>query len=199
MLLDRRQYLVKERVAFVKLTDTYDIFDPESGQQIGVAREEPPAWAKYGRLLVQKQIMPTTVNVYEDEGSPPVLTLRKNPTILRAKVSVTDAWGNPLGLFVQHYRSFRLSGGGFRVFDAPGNRVADVKGDWKGWNFQFLDPGGTELGVVTKTWAGLGKELFTTADNYAIALTGQAPAGPETAALLLAAGLAIDIVFKEGK
>ena len=44
-------------------------------------------------------------------------------------------------------------------------------------------------------WAGLGKELFTSADNYVIALT-QEPK-PSEAILLLAAGLAVDTVYKE--
>ena len=42
---------------------------------------------------------------------------------------------------------------------------------------------------------GAGKELFTSADNYVIALT-QEPK-PSEAILLLAAGLAVDTVYKE--
>ena len=61
-------------------------------------------------------------------------------------------------------------GGAFRVFDAGGNEVALVKGDWKGWNFRFLDKSGNEIGTITKKWAGIGKELFTSADNYIITL-----------------------------
>ena len=53
------------------------------------------------------------------------------------------------------------------------------------------------LGTVTKKWAGIGRELFTSADNYMIALSDASQANPGVAALLLAAGLAIDIVFKE--
>ena len=90
-------------------------------------------------------------------------------------------------------------GGGFFVLDALGNTFAEVKGDWKGWNFRFLDTSGRELGIVTKKWAGLGKELFTTADNYMIVLDEKTPRGGEQTALLLAAGLAIDVVFKERK
>ena len=56
---------------------------------------------------------------------------------------------------------------------------------------------GTELGKVTKKWAGLGKELFTSADNYVIALEESKTQLPEAGPLLLAAGLAIDIVYKE--
>jgi hypothetical protein len=83
------------------------------------------------------------------------------------------------------------------VYDTLNNPVAEVKGDWKGWNFRFLDAGGNELGVVTKKWAGFGKELFTSADNYVISLSDHAPKERNVAALLLAAGLAIDIVYKE--
>jgi hypothetical protein len=79
VLLNRRTFFVKERVALIKLTDTYDILDPESGQPIGVAREEPPGWAKYARIAIDKRILPTQVNIYEDEGSPPTFSLKKGP------------------------------------------------------------------------------------------------------------------------
>jgi uncharacterized protein YxjI len=196
VLFNRRQYFVKEHVALVKLTDTYDIFDPESQQLIGVAREEPSAWAKYARLLVKKALLPTTLNIYENEGSPPVLSLHKGPTFFRAKVNVTDAKGTPLGRFER--KLFAL-GGSFYVYDAAGTLMAEVKGDWKGWNFKLVDTNGQEVGVVTKKWAGIGKELFTSADNYMISLTDAVAASPGTVALLLAASLAIDIVFKEGR
>ncbi len=50
---------------------------------------------------------------------------------------------------------------------------------------------------LTKKWAGLGKELFTSADNYIISLKNLSGASPVASALLLAAGLAIDVVYKE--
>ena len=95
------------------------------------------------------------------------------------------------------YRSKLFSlGGGFLIFGRDNVQVADVKGDWKGWNFKFL-AGTEEIGVVTKKWAGLGKELFTTADTYVVSLSENAQGKTSLCALLLAAGLAIDIVFKE--
>jgi hypothetical protein len=62
---------------------------------------------------------------------------------------------------------------------------------------RFIDQGGREIGTVTKKWAGLGKELFTTADNYIISLNERTSANADAGALLLAAGLAIDMVLKE--
>lgn len=193
MLLDRKTYVVKERVAFAKLTDTYDILDPENGQPIGIAKEEPKPWAKWLRLVVKKHMMPTEVNVYEREGEPPLLSIRRGVALFRPKVAVTTRGGE-----VGYFQAKALAiGPSFRIFTPQGQQVGEVKGDWKGWNFQLLGPTGEELGKVTKKWAGLGKELFTTADTYAISLSDAAASGPEVASLLLAAGLAIDTVFKE--
>ena len=113
MLLEKSNFLVKERVAFVKLTDTYDIFDPNSGTMIGIAKEEPASWAKYLRLLVNKQLMPTTVNVYESESQPPILSIRRGVAFFRPKVAVSVR-GRDVGYF--QAKAFTL-GGAFRVFD----------------------------------------------------------------------------------
>jgi uncharacterized protein YxjI len=194
MLLNRRTYFIRERVGFVKLTDTYDILDPETQQAIGVAKEEPKAWAKWLRLLVNKRMLPTTVNICEAEGQPPVFSIHRPFGLWRSTVRVTAPDGQALG----HFKSKMFSlGGGFFVFDAHGQQIAEVKGDWKGWNFKFLSQDGRELGSVTKKWAGIGKELFTSADNYMIALGEVGGSQAAASVLLLAAGLAIDIVFKE--
>jgi len=194
-LLNRRIYLVKERVAMLKLVDTYDIFDPTSNRQIGIAKEVTPVWVTLLRFLIEKGKLPTKVNIYEDESQPPVASIHRGFTLLRSKIKVIGPGGKPLGYF----RSKLISiGGGFHVFDNNDQQVAEVKGNWKGWDFRFLSKSGREIGAVTKKWAGLGKELFTSADNYVISLSDLGNAGPEAGALLLAAGLAIDIVFKEG-
>jgi hypothetical protein len=88
-------------------------------------------------------------------------------------------------------------GGGFNVFDNQNQQFAEVKVNWKRWDFRFVSNQGREIGSVTKKWAGLGKELFTSADNYIISLKDLSGASPVASALLLAAGLAIDVVYKE--
>jgi len=70
-----------------------------------------------------------------------------------------------------------------------------VQGNWVGWTFKFLDRDQNEIGTITKKWAGVGKEMFTSADNYMIALNDEP--SPAKAILMLAAGLAVDIIYKE--
>jgi uncharacterized protein YxjI len=194
-LLHRTTFFVKERVAVLKLTDTYDILDPASGQTIGIAKEEPPTWAKWLRLVVKKHRLPTAINVYEAEGQPPVLTVQRGFTFIRAKINVI-AGGRPLGYFKRKLLSL---GGSFLVYDHSDQQVAEVKGNWKGRDFRFTNTGGREIGVVNKKWAGLAKELLTSADNYVVALTGLSAANEDAAALLLAASLSIDLVFYEAE
>lgn len=192
-MLDRKTFLIKERVAFLKLSDTYDIFDPHTGAQIGIAHENVGILTKVLRLFVSKRLLPTTVELHERENGPVVLSFRRTG-LLRSTVDVRGSDGKEVG----HFKSKLFSiGGGFDVFDTRDHQVAEVKGDWKGWNFRFLNTDGAEVGTVTKKWAGVGKELFTSADNYVIALNEKRAVPPNATALLLAAGLAIDTVYKE--
>jgi len=195
-MLARKTYFIRERVGFLKLADTYDILDPETQQQLGIAKEKPGALVHILRLLVSRRLLPTKVFVYEgansDDEARLMFSIRRGVTFFRSKVNILDRGGNVLGWFQSKVFSI---GGAFRVFDASGTEVAMVKGDWKGWNFRFLDKNEKEIGTITKKWAGIGKELFTTADNYIIAMNQEAE--PAKAILLLAAGLAVDTVYKE--
>ena len=196
MLLEHRTFLVKERAALLKLTDHYDIFDPESGQQIGFAKEDVGTLTQILRLLIAKQLLPTSIVIKEDADSAPVATLRRGVTFFRSIVHVLDQDLNQVGFFKS--KLFSL-GGGFTVHNPAGEQIADVKGNWKGWDFKLSDMNGNELGKVNKKWAGAMKELFTSADNYVISLDESVGENRGLAVLLLAAGLAIDIVFKESK
>ena len=195
-MLSRKTYFIREHVGFLKLTDTFDILDPETQDQLGIAKEKPGAFFKLLRLLVNKRILPTKVFIYEgsdpDDESKPLFSIERGFTLFRSKINVCNADGGIVGWLQS--KVFTL-GGAFRVFDVDGREVALVKGDWKGWNFRFLDSSENEIGTITKKWSGIGKELFTSADNYMISLNGEPE--PAQATLLLAAGLAIDTVYKE--
>ena len=190
MLLDRTTFVIRERVGLIKLTDTYDIFDPAGGQ-LGVAKDEPGELAKYLRLIVKKRMLPTTLNVYENESSPPVLSLHRNVALFRPSVTAS-AGGRELGRFQAKALTI---GGAFRMFDASGNEVGLVQGNWRGREFKMTDLNGRELGQVSKQWGGMAKELFTNADTYVIAVA--AGVRGDLAPLVLAAGFAIDLIFKE--
>lgn len=196
MLLSKKLYFIKEQVQIMKLSGTYDIFDPDTNTQIGYAKEEPGGLVKFFRFLVSKVLLPNLVKVYDSENGEVVFYIKKPASFLRSKVSVYDKDDE----FIGYFKSKVLTlGGGFFVFDHNEQQVAEIKGDWKGWNFKFLNSQGNEIGTITKKWSGLGKELFTSADNYVISIDDNEEYGTEKSMLLLAAGLAVDIIFKEHK
>lgn len=197
-MLDRNKFFVKEHVGLFKLTDTYDIMDPETNEKIGCAKESPGTLTLVLRFVMNKQLLPTKVDIMEnvdDKGNGDILiTIKRGFTLLRSKIKVFLDGDKEVGYFKS--KLFSL-GGGFFLYDPSDKKIGEVKGDWKGWNFKLLDDAGKELGTVTKKWAGLGKELFTSADNYIIAINDDLGDNRSVKALLLAAGIAIDTVFKE--
>jgi len=193
--LDLKQFVVKEHVGFLKLSDVFDIYDAATQAKVALAMETPGGLVTALRLIVNKRLLPNKVSVTQgDENGPLLFLIRKPFTFLRSKVWVEDGAGKRLGYFKSKIFSF---GGGFWVHDEEDRQVAEVKGDWKGWNFRFLSSEGKEMGLVTKKWGGLAKELFTSADTYAVSIHDEAGADRDRTILLLAAALAIDIVYKE--
>ena len=83
------------------------------------------------------------------------------------------------------------------MLDDAGQPLCVLKGKWTSWDFQFLSPDGKELARVTKKWAGLGRELFTTADNYILQISDTVAKENPLRLLILAAVMCIDMVLKE--
>jgi uncharacterized protein YxjI len=196
MLLQMNRILVKEQVGLFKFSDRYDLFDPDSGKQVGICQEHPPWFSHLLRLAINKTMLPTMVEVRQENSNLVLFRIRRGFRLFRSVVQVEDGNGRLLGTLRSKILSFRLE---FQVLDSKGSEIAKVSGDWKGWNFQLVGSGGTTLGTIAKKWAGIGKELFTSADNYMIEMAQASPADIGSRSMLLAAALAIDICFKENR
>jgi uncharacterized protein YxjI len=188
-------YLIKEHVGVFKMTGTYDIFDPATGQQIAVAQEKKGFLNILGGFLINKRMLPTRVDVHEgtDTTGPIAFSITRGFSFLRPTVHIVGGDGSIIGSLKSRLLTI---GGKFAVFDASGTELAQVKGNWLSWDFKFIAQNGTEVGVISRKWGGIGREFFTSADNYVVALYEPNPAA---AVLLLAAGLAVDTVYKEDK
>jgi uncharacterized protein YxjI len=195
-MLNKKAYFIREHVGFLKLSDTYDILDPETSTQLGIAQEKPGVIVHILRLLIDKRLLPTQVFVYEgasaEDQSRLLFTIKRGVSLFQSKVQICGKHGQVVGALVSKLFSI---GGAFRVYDASGKEYAMVQGNWKGWTFKITDTSGAEIGTISKKWGGIGKELFTSADSYMISLRDEPNAG--SAILLLAAGLAVDTIYKE--
>lgn len=192
-VLDRNIFFVREHVGMFKAANNFDIMDPETGQIIIHCREDNLGiFTKIFRFTDYKRYTPFEVELRTPDGEL-LVTVRRGISFFVSKVQVFDASGQLIGAFKEKLFSI---GGAFRVLDAQDNEVCYLKGKWTGWDFRFL-AGERELAHVTKKWAGLGKELFTSADNYVLTISDEVPAGSPIRKLILAAVMSIDLVLKE--
>jgi len=192
-VLNRNLFLVKEHVGMFKAANNFDIFDPESGETLMECREDKlGAITKMLRFTDYKRMTPFDVRVRTPDGTP-VVRVTRGVSIFLSKVSVLDENDQVIGGFKQKFFSV---GGKFDVLDPNDQPVCTLKGKLTGWNFRFLRDN-MELAQVSKKWAGLGKEMFTSADTYALSISESVPPDSTLRILILAAVMCIDMVLKE--
>ncbi|NIL99102.1 MAG: RNAase [Planctomycetales bacterium] len=191
--LHHNLFLVKEHVALFKAANNFDIFDPQTGQVLLHCREPRLGLlTKMCRFTDYKRMTPFHVEVTTPDGQP-VLSVRRGISLFLSKVQVYDEHEQLVGGFKQKLFSI---GGAFHVVDPDQRVLCTLKGKWTGWNFQFL-AGDQELASVSKQWSGVGKELFTSADNYVLQIAPDVPADNPVRILIMAAVLCVDMVLKE--
>jgi len=192
-IINRNSFFVKEHVGMFKAANNYDILDPESQDIILECREESlGAITKLLRFTDYKRMTPFNVTIRTPEGQQ-IVRVSRGISIFLSKVSVFDENDAYIGGFKQKLFSI---GGKFNVLDDQENEICKLKGKWTSWDFKFVDKD-TEYAHVSKEWAGLGKELFTSADNYMLEIYDNAPQDSNMRKLILAAVMCIDMVLKE--
>ncbi|MCE9565124.1 MAG: oxidoreductase [Planctomycetes bacterium] len=196
-MLECNKFAIQEHKKILSSVQSYDIRNGDTGEIIGSARENIGAITKGLRWIVSKHLMPTSVEVRETPDDSLVFTLRRGWYIFKSTVEVRDSQGELVGTFRSKF--FTISGG-FHVYDKEGKYFAHVKGSMFGFNYRFLnEDGSVELGRVAKKLggaAGLAKELFFSADNYFMEVNPELSEQPLAKMLLLAATLAVDIIYK---
>ena len=193
-VLSRNAFFVKEHVGILKAANNFDIHDPESGAVILECREENLGlFTKLLRFTDYKRMTPFDIQVRTPDDRP-VLRITRGVSFFLSKVDVSDERGRRVGGFKQKFFSI---GGAFEVLDAAGQTICRLQGKWTGWEFKFLRPGGQEVACVTKKWAGMAKELFTSADNYMLTIASEVAPEDDIRHLILGAVLCIDMVLKE--
>ena len=192
-VMERNLFFVKEHVGMFKAANNYDILDPETGSMILECREEKLGiLTKALRFTDYKRNTPFDITVRTPDGQQ-VVRVKRGISIFRSNVSVYDENDELIGMFRQKLLSI---GGKFAVQDADGNEVCMLRGKWTSWDFKFVE-GDYEFAHVSKQWAGLGKELFTSADNYILEISPDVPTDNPIRQLIMAAVMCIDMVLKE--
>lgn len=192
--INKNLFFVKEHVKLFKAANSFDIIDPESKQTVLLCQEENLGFfTKIFRFTDYKRMTPFNMEIKTPEGQR-ILTVRRGVSFFLSSVEVLDERNQLIGKFKQKFFSI---GGKFEVLDGSERPLCMLKGKWTSWDFKFVSNDGKEFATVTKRWSGIGKELFTSADNYILQISNYVPADHPLRLLILAAVMCIDLVLKE--
>lgn len=190
---NHNDYFIDEKIGLFKFSNAYKVYD-DKGVQIGNIQQNVPGWHKLLRLFLSKAMFPFTLDIKEMDNTV-VATIHRGWTFWLSKITIFDGNGTPIGGIKHKIKFFKTL---FQVTDTNGQVIADIKGDWKAWNFTIVDTSGNELGQITKKWAGILKEAFTTADKYRVIINEKCPEDLKKIAIV-AGAITIDMVLKESK
>ena len=184
--------VVNQKAKLIEVNSEYAIFD-QHGRQLGAVRQVGQSTAKkilrvltsYDQFMTHKlQVVDTAGNV--------LMTLTRPAKIVKSRVIVQDHLGNEVGQIVQQNAIGKIR---FSL-EAGGHTWGSINAEnWRAWNFNIQDHTGTEVARITKTWEGLAKTLFTTADNYVVQI--HRPLQDPLRMLVVASALGIDTALKQ--
>jgi uncharacterized protein YxjI len=193
--LQKNTFLFKEHVSLLKASNNYDVYDLQTNEIILYCREKNlNPFYKIIRLLIKefKSLTPFEIEVSGLDGKK-IIKVKKGLSLVLPKIEVFDENDKLIGLI--KLKLFPL-GNNFEMFDDKGNFVSKLDGSLIGWNFKFLKDKNT-IATVTKKWAGIGKELFTSADNYILDIKDDVEKSSPLRRLIFGAVICIDMVLKE--
>lgn len=184
--------VVNQKAKFIELSNEYAISD-QHGTQIGAVRQVGQSTAKkvLRALTSVDQFMTHKLQVVDAQGQVQ-LQLTRPAKVMKSKIIVQDGLGNEIGQVVQENMIGKIRFG----LMAGEHRVGSINGEnWVAWNWNIQDATGGEIGRITKTFVGLAKAMFTTADNYVVQV--HRPLEEPLRSLVVAAAVSVDTALKQ--
>jgi uncharacterized protein YxjI len=184
--------VVNQKAKLIEVNTEYAVYD-QYGRQIGAVRQVGQSAAKKALRLVSRvdQFMTHKFQVVDTAGRV-LLTLTRPAKLMRSRLLVGGGDGLPIGQIVQQnvFGKIRF------VLEADGRVLGSLNAEnWRACNFSIQDDTGHEVARITKTWEGLAKTMFTTADNYVVQM--HEPLSQPLQSLVVASALGVDTALKQ--
>lgn len=191
--LNKNKLCVKEHTGVFKAANSYDIFDLETNEMLMECREPGLGFfTKLFRFTKYKAMTPFDIII--SANGAPIVNVKRGVTFIRSVVSVFGETGEQVGTLRKIFKLFKPS---FEILSLSGEKLGVLEGNFVGWDFTIKSNDGEVLATVSKKWAGVGKELFTTADNYVIIIADAVKENDPVRVLIFGAVMSIDMVLKE--
>lgn len=184
--------VVSQKAKLIELTNEYLVYD-QNGSRVGAVAEVGQTKAKKIARFVSNldQFMTHTYEI-RDANDQTLLTLHRPRKIMKSSFSLTRPDGTEVGQVKQEnvFGKIRFA------LEANGTKIGEIRAqNWRAWDFHITDAAGTEVARITKKWAGLGKEMFTTADNYVVEILQ--PLEDPLLSLTVGSALCVDTALKQ--
>lgn len=184
--------VVNQKAKLIELNNQYSVFD-QSGRQIAAVNQVGQSAAKKALRLVTSldQFMTHKLEITDAAGVVQ-LRLTRPAKVFKSTVVVSDGNDQEIGRIVQE----NMIGKIHFSLQSGGHTYGSIKAEnWRAWNFRIEDHTGQEVARITKTFEGVAKTLFTTADNYVVQIFAALP--QPLNALVVASALSVDTALKQ--
>ncbi len=184
--------VVNQKTKLIELSNQYSVYD-QDGTVIATVNQVGQSSLKQAARLVSSldQFMTHTLEVTDPSGQA-LLRLTRPKKIVKSSMIVADADDNEIGRIVQ-----RRAIGKIRfALESGGKTIGMIKAEnWKAWNFRIEDGDGNEVARITKTFEGILRTSFTTADNYVVQIHQDIPEPLHS--LVVASAVSVDTALKQ--
>lgn len=184
--------VVNQKTKVIELTNEYAVFD-QRGRQIGsVVQVGQSGLKKAARFLTSvDQFLTHKLEVRDEHGTPQLL-LTRPAKVVKSRVVVEKPGVGQVGELVQENVFGKIRFG----LHSGGRQVGSLDAqNWRAWDFRISDDQGTEVATIKKTFEGVARTLFTTADNYVVSL--HRPLEEPLLSLVVASALTVDTALKQ--
>jgi len=184
--------VVNQKAKIIEINNEYAIYD-QHARQIGSVREVGQSNVKKAMRVLTSldQYMTHSLQVVDMQGNV-LLGLTRPAKLVKSRVIIADPTGREIGQIVQQNAIGKIR---FAI-EAGGYTLGSINGEnWRAWNFNIRDHTDTEVARITKTWEGLAKTMFTTADNYVVQI--HPPLQDPLRLMVVAAALCVDTALKQ--
>ncbi|MFE7327065.1 phospholipid scramblase-related protein [Streptomyces sp. NPDC057565] len=191
-LFNQQVLVVNQKAKLIEVTNEYRVFD-QQGNTIGsVVQVGQSALRKVLRFVSSiDQYLTHKLEIRDAYGQPQLL-LTRPAKFIKSRVIVQRPDGQPVGEIVQQNAIGKIN---FAIM-VDGQQIGAIKAEnWRAWNFAIVDHNDAEIARITKTWEGLAKTMFTTADNYVLQIHYQLP--EPLLSLVVATALTVDTALKQ--
>ena len=184
--------VVNQKVKIIEVNSEYAVYNKDGNQIAAVRQVGQSPLKKALRFLGDiDQFLTHNLQIVDMTGNV-LLTVTRPRKFIKSRVEIGDGSGRSIGEVVQKNMIGKIN------FDlvAGGSKVGSINAEnWRAWNFSIQDSSGREIARITKTWEGLAKTMFTTADNYVLQIHEKLD--EPLRSLVVASALSVDTALKQ--